>query len=367
MNYISKIVVGVLAVAALHSCSSEKKKPEKEEQAQNKIMVVGKKDMTLYHEYSARLTGCQIVEIRPQVMGKITHISINEGDKVRKGQTLFVIDQVPYMTAVRDAIAARKMCEAKLATARLNYENEVKLKESNVVSDFSVETKLNALHEAESALSQAMAKEADAQNNLTYTVVKSPVNGVASMIPWHIGSLVSSSISEPLVTVADDHEMYAYFSISDNEAIEIINEFGSTDAFLSHAPIVHIKLSNGETYKGDGRITAMSGTVESTTGAMTLRATFPNPQHLLHDGGSGTIMLPIHLNDRITIPQEATYELQNRIFVYKVVNGKTKATAVRLFAQNDGHEYIVEEGLAVGDTIVAEGAGLLKEGVTVCK
>ena len=102
-------------------------------------MVVGKHDMTLYHEYSARFTGRQIAEIRPQVTGKITHISINEGDKVRKGQILFVIDQAPYLAAMRDAIAARKMCEAKLATARMNYNNEVRLKESNVVSDFSVD------------------------------------------------------------------------------------------------------------------------------------------------------------------------------------------------------------------------------------
>ena len=117
----------------------------------------------------------------------------------------------------------------------------------------------------------------------------------------------------------------------------------------------------------DGRISAMSGTVKSSTGSVTLRATFPNPQHLLHDGGSGTILMPTRRNDCITIPQEATYELQNRIFVYKVVNGKTKATPVTIFPQNDGRNYIVEEGLSIGDTIVAEGAGLIKEGMTVCK
>ncbi len=367
MKYLYQLVVAALAGATLFSCKGEEKKPQEKEQVRNKVMVVSKSDMTLYHAYSARFTGCQIVEVRPQVSGKITQVKINEGDKVSKGQVLFVIDQAPFIAATRDAVAARKMCEAKLATARMNYNNEVKLKESNVVSEYSVETMLNTLHEAEAALAQAQAREAEANNNLTYTVVRSPLSGVASMIPWHVGSLVSSSISQPLVTVADDHEVYAYFSISENEAMSLVSDYGSVEKFIAHAPAVSLRLANGDEYKSEGRITAMSGTVTSTTGAVGLRATFPNPQRLLHDGGSGTIFMPVRRNDCIVIPQEATYELQNRTFVYKVVDGKTKATPVTLFPQNDGRGYIVEEGLQVGDTIVAEGAGLIKGGMTVCK
>ncbi len=362
-----KAFFGLLTCAVLLSCAEKGEKPKSKDQIKNKTMVVAREDVTLYHEYSARLTGCQIVEIRPQVTGKITRILINEGDKVSQGQVLFVIDQTPYQMAKEDATAARKMCEAKLATARLNYDHEKKLMESNVVSSYSVETSLNALHEAEAALMQAKAKEVEAEHNLGYTVVRSPVNGVASMIPWHVGSLVSSGITEPLVTVADDHEMYAYFSISDNEALDLVRDYGSTEAFLSHAPMVRLRLGNGEDYKSEGRISALSGTVEESTGAVTVRATFGNGNRVLHNGGSCTVILPTHRHDCITIPQEATYELQNRTFVYRVVNGKTQAAAVRLYPRNDGHSYIVEEGLAVGDTIVAEGAGLLKEGLTVCK
>ena len=361
------LLMAVAMLGSAFACTEENKKPQEKEQVHNKVMVVGRKDMTLYHEYSARFTGCQIVEIRPQVTGKITKICINEGDKVRKGQTLFVIDQVPYLAAIRDAVAARKMCEAKLATARMNYNNELKLKENNVVSGYSVDAMLNNLREAEAALAQAQAREVEANNNLSYTVVRSPLNGVASMIPWHVGALVNSNIGEPLVTVADDHEVFAYFPISDNEAMNILKEYGSVEQFIAHAPSVSLKLGNGDEYKREGRITAMSGTVSTTTGSMTVRTTFPNPQHLLHDGGSGTIVMPIRRNNCITIPQEATFELQNRTFVYKVVNGKTKATPVNLFPQNNGSDYIVEEGLNVGDSIVAEGAGLLKEGMTLCK
>ena len=357
-------VIGV-AVASLFltSCADEQKKAHDE--AQYKTMVVGTQDVTLTQKYSARLTGRQIVEVRPQVSGNITRICINEGDAVRRGQTLFIIDQVPYRAALEVAVAARKSAEAKLATARMNYENERRLQEGNVVGDVSVQTVHNALLEAEAALVQAQAQERNARNSLSYTEVKSPVSGVASMIPWHVGSLVSSNISEPLVTVADDHEMYAYFSITENQALDLIAQYGSMDAFMKQAPAVSLQLSNGTVYPIEGRINAVSGTVDNTTGAVTLRATFPNANHLLHNGGSGSIVVSTHRKDCIVVPQEATYELQNRVFVYRVINGKTKTTAVNLFRLNDGHQYVVEQGLSVGDTIIAEGAGLLKEGVEV--
>ena len=229
----------------------------------------------------------------------------------------------------------------------------------------SVETMRNALLEAEAALAQAKAQEVNARNNLSYTEVKSPVNGVASMIPWHVGSLVNSSISEPLVTVADDSEMYVYFSISENQVLNLITQYGSIAEFISKAPPVSLRMNNGQEYDQQGRISAVSGTVDTQTGAVTLRATFPNAGGLLHNGGSATIVVPTHRADCIVIPQEATYELQNRMFVYRVVDGKTKATAITLFPQNNGREYIVEDGISVGDTIIAEGAGLLKDGIEV--
>ena len=347
----------------LSSCGEEKRKDH--DAAKYQTMVVSRKDMSLERQYSARMTGRQIVEVRPQVSGTITRICINEGETVRKGQTLFVIDQVPFRAALDVAVASRKSAEARIATAKMNYENELKLQEQNVVGTASVVTLQNALAEAEAALAQAKAQEVNARNNLSYTEVKSPVSGVASMIPWHVGSLVSSSISEPLVTVADDSEMYVYFSISENQALDLIAQYGSINDFIKKAPEVGLRLNNGQEYGQKGRISAVSGTVDAQTGAVTLRATFPNKGGLLHNGGSATVVVPTHLTDCVVIPQEATYELQNRSFVYRVIDGKTKATAVTLFPQNNGKEYIVENGLAVGDTIIAEGAGLLKEGVEV--
>ncbi len=361
IGFLAVIIVGLLVVA----CGNEKKKPHDE--VAYKTMVVGKKNMTLERQYSGRMTGRQIVEVRPQVSGTITRICINEGETVKKGQTLFVIDQVPFQAALDVAVAARKSAEAHLATARMNYNNERLLQEGHVVGEVSVETTHNALLEAEAALSQAKAQEANARNNLSYTVVKSPVSGVASMIPWHVGSVVSSSISEPLVTVADDSEMYVYFSISESQTLNLIAQYSGIEAFISKAPAVGLRMNNGKLYEQQGHITAVSGTVDASTGAVTLRATFPNAQGLLHNGGSATVIVPTSHAQCIVIPQEATYELQNRTFVYRVVDGKTKATAVTLFPQNNGMEYIVEDGLSVGDTIIAEGAGLLKDGVEIKK
>ena len=362
-----KYFIAILAAMLLlvTSCDTGKGQKPKANSQKLQTMVVSKKDMSLDRQYSARLTGRQIVEVRPQVSGCITRILIGEGNAVRKGQTLFIIDQVPYRAALEVAIAARKSAEARLATAKMNYENEKRLQEGRVVGDVSVETMRNAMLEAEAALAQAKAQEINAHNNLSYTEVKSPVSGVASMIPWHVGSLVSSNISEPLVTVADDSEIYVYFSISENQALDLIAQYGSIAAFISKAPAVSLRLNNGQNYDQKGHISAVSGTVDAQTGAVTLRATFPNVGGLLHHGSSATVVVPTHRKNCIVIPQEATYELQNRMFVYRVVDGKTKATPVTLYPQNNGQEYIVEEGIAEGDTIIAEGAGLLKEGVEV--
>ena len=354
----------LIACAVIGACK-EKKEEKHQGPAHYKTMVVTAHDVTLYQSYTARLSGRQIVEVRPQVSGNITQICIKEGDNVRKGQTLFIIDQVPYRAALEVAIASRKSAEAKLATAKMNYKSELGLKENNVVSDFSVETMRNAMLEAEAALTQAKAQENNARNSLSYTIVRSPLNGVASMIPWHVGALVNSSISEPLVTVADDHEVFAYFSITENHALDLIKQYGSISQFIHQAPNVTLRLSNGSDYAMAGHIDAVSGIVDAATGSVNMRATFPNPNRLLHNGGSATVILPSHHNNCIVVPQEATYELQNKVFVYRVVNGMTKSTPVEVHRQNNGREYIIRNGLNVGDTIIAEGAGLLKEGIKI--
>ena len=185
------------------------------------------------------------------------------------------------------------------------------------------------------------------------------------MIPYRVGALVNSSISEPLVTVSDDAQVYVYFSMSENQIIDLIQQYGSLRQALEGMPEVEFKLSNGKLYNHKGRVDAVSGTVDATTGAVSLRAVFDNPEKLLRNGGNGTIILPTALTDCIVIPQGATYEIQDRKFVYKVIDGLTQSCPIEVFRLNNGTEYVVESGLEVGEIIIAEGAGLLRDGIAI--
>ena len=352
----------VLAGLSIVSC---KNRQAEEAPAYYKTLTVKQENRTLMQGYSARLDGRQVVEVRPQVSGLITRICIDEGQKVRRGQVLFVIDQVPYEAALAEATANVKSAVANLATARLNLESAKALRESNVVHDYDLNTAKNQRAAAEAALAQAKAKELSARNNLSYTEVKSLVDGVASMIAYRVGALVSSSISQPLVTLSDDSKVYAYFSLNERQVTELTEQYGSFDEFVKRMDNVELRMAGGKTYGEKGRISAVSGIVNSGTGTVVLRADFPNERGLLRSGGSATVMVPTTLSQAIVIPQSATYELQNKTFVYKVVNGKAQSAPVELYRLNNGNEYVVEEGLQPGDVIIAEGAGLVKEGTRV--
>lgn len=330
-----------------------------------KTLSVTQGDRTLQTEYTATVSGKQFVEIRPQVSGTITGILINEGDQVRKGQILFIIDQVPYKAALETAVANVRTAEAKLATAKLTAESKEELCKENVVSEFDLQTARNSLLEAEANLAQAKAQEVNARNNLSYTEVKSPVDGVASMIPYRVGALVSSSITEPLVTVSDQSSVYVYFSMTENQILDMLQNYGSLQQAIEKLPEVELKMSNGNVYAHKGKIDAISGTIETSTGAISVRASFPNPEGLLRNGGSGSVMIPSVHSNCIVVPKTATYEIQNKTFVYKIENGYTKSVAVDVFGLDNGTEYIVESGIQAGDTIIAEGAGLLKDGIKI--
>ncbi len=322
-------------------------------------------DRTLRSGYTASIRGYQTVEIRPQISGQITDIRMKEGDAVRKDSILFIIDQVPYKAAHDIAVANVRSAEAVLSTARLILESNKGLLEEEVVSEFDLQTARNEVMEAEAKLALAEAEEKSARNNLSYTEVKSPVNGVASMTPYRVGALVSSTVGDPLVTVSDDSRVYAYFSMAENQMLDLIQRYGSVQNAVREMPEVELKMSNGQIYASKGRIDAVSGTIDESTGAVSLRAVFPNKERLLRNGGSGTVLIPSVRENCIVIPQTATYELQDRIFVYKVVDGRAVSTRIEVFPENDGKEYIVESGLQAGDVIIAEGAGLVREGAVV--
>ncbi len=353
-----------VSILILGAC--QEKKQEKQAKVY-KTQTVTLSSHTLDMEYSATMTGQKIVEVRPQVSGLITHILIKEGQKVKKGQPLMQIDQVPFTAAVNTARAALKAAEAAEASASLHYDSKHKLHEQRVISDFEAQTAHQALLKAQAEVAQAKAALVNAENSLSYTTVRSPLDGVAGMIPYHVGALVSSSIATPLVTVSDDSRMLIYFSISEREAADLVMQYGSMDRFLEQMPAADFRMSNGKPYPLQGKVDAVSGLVDAGTGTVRMRAIFDNPDRLLRNGGTGTVILHSHKDSIIVIPQTATYELQDRVFTYRVVDGKAKSTPIEVNRLNDGTDYVVESGLNAGDVIIAEGAGLLREGEPIAE
>lgn len=331
-----------------------------------KTMTVKKENRLLTNSYSAIVKGRQSVEIRPQVSGTITEICVKEGAKVHKGQVLFVIDQVPYKAALQTALANVKSAEAAVATARLTFDSKEELYKERVVSDFDRQTAQNSLWEAEASLAQAKANETNARNDLSYTVVRSPVDGVAGMSSYRVGALVNSSITTPLLTVSDDEEVYVYFSMTENQMLSLLRQYGSVDKALAGMPKVSLQLSDGVKYAHEGVIDAISGTIDTGTGAVSLRAVFPNPEGMLRNGSTATLVLPYTKENALVVPQEATFEIQDKVYVYKVnESGKAESAQVTVFPLNNGQEYIVESGLQEGEVIVAEGAGLIQENTQI--
>ena len=328
-------------------------------------MTLKREDRQLTEQYAAVIRGRQDVEVRPQVSGTITQVRVEEGAKVKRGQILFIIDQVPYKAAVEVAKAAVATAEAAEETVRQTLEGKQMLYADKVISDFELRTAQNEYKSAQAATMQARAELVNARNNLSYTEVKSPVDGVAGMTDFRIGALVSATMTEPLISVSDNSRMLAYFSLTEKQVLSLTKQYGSLEEVLKSFPEVSLKLNDGSVYEHKGKIDVISGIIDKTTGTVSLRAIFDNSDGRLMSGGQANIILPYDRPGSIVIPQEATYEIQNRIFAYRVIDGVAKSTSIEVFPINNGKEYIVESGLEEGDVIVSEGAGLLKDGTKI--
>lgn len=342
-----------------------KPEPQAVEDAGYRVMTVKPEERTLTNMYSATIRGRQDIEIYPQVGGFLTQMCVQEGQQVKKGQTLFIIDQVGYQAALQTALANVAAAEATLATAQLTYDSKQELFKQNVVSEFDLSTAKNTLLTAEAQLAQMKAQEVNARNNLSYTVVKSPVDGVVGTLPYRVGTLVSSGMPEPLTTVSDNSAMYVYFSMTENQLLNLIRQYGSKEEALKNMPEIGLQLNDRSTYREKGKIESISGVINRSTGTVSLRAVFPNPNELLHSGGTGNVVIPSVQSGSIVIPQAAAFEIQDKSFVYKVVDGKAQSVPIEVTRVNGGREYIVNEGLQEGDVIVIEGAGLLREGTPI--
>ena len=333
--------------------------------AEYAALKIATSDRELQTTYSSTIRGQQDIDIYPQVSGFLTRLLVQEGQAVRKGQVLFVIDQVPYRAALQTAEANVEAARASVATAQLTYDSKKELFAQKVISEFDLQTSYNTLLSVKAQLAQAEAQRVNAANNLSYTEVKSPSDGVVGTLPYRVGSLVSASLPRPLTKVSDNASMYVYFSMTENQLLELTRRYGSKAKVLEEMPEITLQLNDKSIYPSLGKIETISGIIDSSTGTVSLRAVFPNKEGLLQSGGSGSVIVPVQKQNCIVIPQATTFELQDKVFVYKVVDGKASATQVQVTRVNGGREYIVNSGLNVGDMIIAEGVGLLRDGTPV--
>lgn len=348
--------------ATLIGCQEEKSTKRTREY---NVMIMQPTSRKLTSTYSATIRGKQDIDIRPKVQGYITDIHVKEGSIVSKGQTLFTIDQVPYQAALQTAIANVDVAQAAVDASELTTTSKEQLFKQDIISEFDLNLARMQLASDKATLAQAKANEVNARNNLSYTLVKSPADGVVGTLPFRVGTLVSPSDSTPMTSVSDNSEMYVYFSMTESQVLSLTREHGSLEAALHSMPSIELQLSDGTIYKEKGRIEAISGIIDPNTGSVTVRAKFPNYRRLLLSGGSGNIILPHKAEGCIVIPQSATYEIQDKIYVYVVKDGKAESKIIGVFNISNGKEYVVESGLEKGDTIVVEGVGLLRDGDNV--
>ncbi len=355
----------ILIISCATLAVSCKQAPAVQTETEYAVLKVQPSDKVIFTSYSATIRGRQDIDIYPQVSGFITKLCVEEGQTVRRGQVLFVIDQVPYQAALQTAEANVEAATASLATAKLTYDSKKELRARNVVSDFDLKTAENAWLSAKAQLAQMKAQELSARNNLSYTEVKSPCDGVVGTLPYRVGALVSANLPQPLTTVSDNSDMYVYFSMTENQLLALTRQYGSKSAALKDMPAVELQLNDKSVYSERGKIETISGVVDRSTGTASLRAVFPNGSGLLYSGTSGNVILPVAKTGTLVIPQVTTFEIQDKVYVYKVVDGKATSAPVSVTRVNGGQEYIVDEGLSEGDIIIAEGVGLLREGTPI--
>lgn len=351
-----------LLTAALLIIGCRQQQEEENTVKDFETMVVTMADITLEQNYPASIEGRQSVKIIPRVEGYLRSVRVKEGQHVRRGQVLFVLDQAAYRAEVKSAAANVAVARAAVDNAQLNYDSRKNLHEKNIVSDYDLKSAATALAMAKAQVQQANAQLESARANLSYTVLRSPSDGVVGMLPYRLGDYVSPNLQDGLTTIADSREMYVYFSLTERDIMSRMGDNGSLGRTVAAFPPVTLKLANGSTYPKTGRVESISGVVESSTGSVSARAVFPNADGLLLSGGSGSIVIPYEMKQVIVIPQAATFEIQDRVYVYKVVNGHAQLAIVKVMPISDGHCYVVTSGLAAGETIIAAGASYVKEG-----
>jgi len=346
------------------SCADKNAAPPAPEALKLPVASIITENTTTDTEYPAAIQGTVDVEIRPQVSGNLDGVLVDEGAYVSKGQVLFKINERPFREQLNNALASLHAAEATLINAQLEIDKLTPLVENKVVSDFQLRAAKASKKIATANIEQAKAMVESAKINLGYTTITAPVSGYIGRLPKKQGSLVSATDIEALTTLSDVHEVYAYFSLSETDFINFKEQYAgnSIGAKIKNLTPVSLLLANNDVYPQTGKIDMVDGQFNKTTGAITLRATFPNGNGTLRSGNTGKIRLGLQHENAILIPQSATLEMQDKVFVFTVnKDNKVTKTPITVIGKS-GTNYLIKDGVKSGDQIVLSGIDKLQEG-----
>jgi membrane fusion protein (multidrug efflux system) len=356
-----------IAASLLSSCGGDKQTRKTQPQTYSELTLTPR-STTLYNDFPASIEGIEIVQLRPFVDGYLEKIFVAEGSNVTKGQLLFQIKNPVYDEAVVTAKAAIRSAQANVDAAKMNVEKVRPLVEKDIVSKYELDAAQYTLESQQASLDQANASLRNAETNVGYTTIRSPITGVMGSIPYKIGDLVSSTTSSPLAVLSRIDQVYAYFALSEKQLLNLSNRVpGATlQDKLNHLPQALLVLADGSAYPQKGRLETASGLINTGTGTVSLKAQFVNPTDLIRSGASATVRIPRTIDTALLIPQSATYEMQDKHLVYQVLDGnKVVSTPITGTSTNDGKYMVVTSGLRRGDKILLNGFNIRDSTIVV--
>lgn len=361
------IITSFILALVLSSCADKSQAPAAAPAPVLPVLAITSENTTTDNEYPASIQGTVDVEIRPQVSGNLDRVLVDEGAYVSKGQSLFKINERPFREQLNNALASLHAAEAALINSQLEVDKLTPLVQNKVVSDYQLKTAKASQKIAAANIEQAKAMVASARINLGYTNVTAPVNGYIGRLPKKQGSLVSATDVEPLTTLSDVHEVYAYFSLGETDFINFKSQYAgnSIGDKIKKLPPVSLILADNNAYPQTGKIDMVDGQFDKTTGAITLRATFPNANGTLRSGNTGRIRLGLVHDDAILVPQSATIEMQDKVFVFTVSKDNKVTKMPITVIGKSGTNYLIKDGVKSGDQIVLSGIDKLQEGQVI--
>ncbi len=336
--------------------------------AEYPTITLSAQETVVHLEFPTSLEGLETVEVRSKIDGYIEQVYVEEGSVVTSGQKLFRIDANQFLQEVNQRKAAISAIEAALETAHLHVLRTQILVDKKIVNSFELTTATNLERVKKAELTQAKSALSDAQSQLAFTQIVSPINGVVGRLPFKKGALVQSAAELALTTIANTTQVYAHFAVNQQQLNRFLAPYTGDKLAekLKNMPEVSLITSGGEEYTHKGHIQSLSGVLNAETGSANFRALFPNPNGILWSGANGILRIPTQLNQALLVPKKAVFEIQGKYFIYKVGSeNRVAQVEIEVLPTTTEREYIIQSGLKAGDIVVTDGIGTLKNGMSI--